>query len=152
MADPVIVVHQRMLYDLKPSEWSALDFLVVLLNEDSTAVPLTADLLLAELDPPSNELVNDDYERQDMIGDDDFTGGDTTELLGSTVSFGALTAAHTGQAVKTVVLCEKVGDGTVDADQLLLASITYDPVVELNGGELTVAWPSSLITTIVQAV
>ena len=128
----------------------AVDLLVVLWAEDATIAPSVDHTVLSSLDPGSNELVNADYDRQTVAGGPDWDSP-LAEATMDSVDFGTLTAEHVDQGVIGFTVCAKVGDGTVDADQVLLVTFESDTPVDLTGGSFTVAMPSSLLATIGQA-
>lgn len=125
--------------------FSALDLLVVLWSEEATILADPSDTVLASFDPPTNELVATGYTRETFGGGTTWADPDL-ELTGSNITWTAVASGHTGHGVQGFTICEQVGDGTTDADQILLATCVLDSVVVLNGGDLTLGWPSGVIT------
>lgn len=126
--------------------FSALDLLIVLWSEEATILTDASDTVLASLDPASNELVATGYTRESFGGGTAWADP-TLELTGSNITWTSVASDHTGHGVGGLTVCQKVGDGTVDADQILLTTCLLDTPTVLDGGDLTLGWPSGVITT-----
>lgn len=145
-------VHHRPLLEristANADAFTDLNLLVVLWSEESTLDPGTDysdDTVLSALDPGSNELVATGYTRDATTGGTAWVAPDL-KLTASNITWAAVASGHTDHGVSGFTICEQVGDGTTDADQILLATCFLDTPTVLNGGDLTLGWPSGVVT------
>lgn len=144
------MIHKPLLEKIAPDEWTGLSLWVLLLHEDSTAVPVAADQFVSSLDPATNECDHADYTR---LGVSSLTATWSTDhwvLDGGNVNFGPLASEHAGQGVSLVALYSGTDDPGDDAANLLLKTYVVSPVAEFDGGDVIVSWHANGIAQVAE--
>lgn len=142
-----VVVHEGGLYRLSPIQWGSLEIRVMLFHEASTAAPTAADEFVSDLVPASNELVNDDYDRQTLTGKGVSLVSGAWELEADDVSFGVLTGESLGQGANGWSVFVWTGS---DATSPLLVSKTFADVT-LNGTEVVLPWTDGVVGRVAES-
>lgn len=139
------MIHKGWLNAGSPDDWAGLDLRVLLLSEASTAAPVASDEFVADLVPASNELVNDDYDREALTGlAVTWNGTDGVwELEADDVDFGALTPDPGTQGVKGWAVYVHETD---DSDSWLVRTHT-GTATTLNGDHVRIAWADGVVLT-----
>ena len=148
-----VVIHKGALQKVSPFLWpSSLDLKLGLLHEDSTAAPTVDDEFVSDLIPASNEMDSAEYARATLASKTATFNGTTDlwELSSATVTFAALTGGETlVPGISGYFLYANVsGDDTLS---ILIRTVVYDTVEDLNGSDYLVAPHSSGWLTVGQA-